>query len=46
MPLGDQHKILWWLKQVRNWKLMSITFSGAKSYHGLFDVRGQDEEAS
>ena len=44
MPLGDQLKVLWWLKRVKQWKLISITFSGSKSYHGLFDVRGQTKE--
>ena len=43
LPLQDQLKILWWLKTVRKWRLISITHSGGKSYHGLFEVRGFDE---
>jgi hypothetical protein len=35
----NQLKILWWLKTVRKWNLISITWSGGKSWHGLFDVR-------
>jgi hypothetical protein len=35
----NQLRILWWLKTVRKWRLVSITFSGGKSWHGLFAVR-------
>lgn len=42
MPsLDEQLKILWWLKTAQQWNLVSITFSGGKSHHGLFYVRGQ-----
>jgi hypothetical protein len=44
MPLSDQLKIHWWLLTTQKWKLISITFSGSKSYHGLFDVRGLTDE--
>jgi hypothetical protein len=44
MPDEDQLKILWWLKRAKGWKLVSITFSGNKSYHGLFYVRGKTDE--
>ena len=40
----DQLKILWWLKRVRKWNLISLTYSGGKSYHGLFYIRGQTKE--
>ena len=42
--LEDQLKILWWLTTIQKWKLISITFSGSKSYHGLFYIRGQTKE--
>jgi hypothetical protein len=40
MPAAEQRRLLWYLKERMRWKLISITFSGGKSYHGLFDVRG------
>lgn len=43
MPLDGQLKIIWWLKTAKRWNLVSITFSGGKSYHGLFDIRGQTD---
>ena len=44
MPLAKQLKLLWYLKVRRGWRLVSITFSGSESYHGLFYVRGFGEE--
>jgi hypothetical protein len=44
LPSDDQLKILWWLKVAKEWKLISITFSGGKSYHGLFYTRGESNE--
>jgi hypothetical protein len=32
------------LKAVKGWNLVSITFSGGKSYHGLFHVRGKSDD--
>ena len=44
LPLVEQAKILWWLKTSRKWKLVSVTFSGSKSYHGLFYTKGLSEQ--
>ena len=47
LPLAEQAKILWWLKTRRKWNLVSVTFSGGKSNHGLFYVRHfSDEEVA
>ncbi len=40
VPLEDQLRLIWWLKVRQRWRLISITFSGHESYHGLFAVRG------
>ena len=29
---------------MKGWPLVSVTFSGGKSYHALYDVRGLSEE--
>ena len=44
MDLEKQLKLLWYLKIRGEWPLISITFSGSESYHGLFYVRGYSEE--
>jgi hypothetical protein len=44
MPLENQLRLLWYLKVRRGWRLISITFSGSESYHGLFYVREMSEE--
>jgi hypothetical protein len=44
MPLEKQLKLLWYLKVRGEWRMISITFSGSGSYHGLFLVRGFSEE--
>jgi hypothetical protein len=44
MPPEEQLALLWYLKARRGWRLISITFSGNESYHGLFYVRGMSEE--
>jgi hypothetical protein len=43
LAFEDQLKILWWLRSVRKWRLITITHSGGKSCHGLFEVRGFKE---
>ena len=42
-PLPQQLPLLWYLKEERGWPLVSITYSGDKSYHGLFRREGEIE---
>jgi hypothetical protein len=43
IALDTQLRLIWWLKVSKGWPLISITFSGGKSYHGLFYVRGMSK---